>query len=235
MLPQFIVTNYDVPVDQQVPIVGLSGVIYGLVGILWMGRLRHPEFELVCHRSIVQFFVFWFFFCIVMTYAGLWPVANVAHGAGLVFGFLYGRAMFDTRARAGWIALATVATLLVLATLVYCPGHNGYEFHRNRRLTVRRAVEVDVTPGAVLALPDARLLEAKRDGLAVLARPLHQAHAGHHRGVVAEHADFGRGHRGVVIFLDSAPPEIEAMKVHPLDQVPSGLGLEGRQRGVAQA
>ena len=43
-----------------------------------------------------------------------------------------GLAIFDRSLRPGWLAFSTVASLVVLGTLVYCPGHRGYEFHRRQ-------------------------------------------------------------------------------------------------------
>lgn len=131
IMPQFIVTNYDkLPV---VPIVGLSGIVYGLLGILIVGRRRHRDLDEVCDAGTVQFLVFWLLFCIGATYAKLLPVANTAHISGLLFGLLYGMVAFDVERRAQWTALAVVATLLVLSTLVACPGHAGYEAVRALR------------------------------------------------------------------------------------------------------
>ncbi len=141
MLPQFVVSNYNISVSAQIPIVGLSGIVYGLFGILWVGRRFQPELREVCSDQTVQFLLFWFLFCIVATQLNLLPVANIAHGAGLAFGVLYGFAIFDVRRRKRWTIAATIATLVVLATLVYCPGHNGYEHSRRLRRLSGRSVE----------------------------------------------------------------------------------------------
>jgi membrane associated rhomboid family serine protease len=130
ILPQFVISNYNQPVDQQIAVVGLSGVIYGLFGILLVGRKWHRELEQVCDARTVQILLIWFVLCILLTQARLLPVANVAHGSGLLFGIVYGLVAFDRGRRLQWAVLATVATLLVLATLVYCPGHKGYEHSR---------------------------------------------------------------------------------------------------------
>ena len=132
-MPQFVITNFNRPIDQQVGCVGLSGIGYGLFGLLWVGRRYRPEFHAVCDNATVQLFVAWFFLCILLTQAGIMPVANIAHGAGALFGALYGKAAFARKHRGRWMALAAVATTLVLATLIACPGHNGYEHARELR------------------------------------------------------------------------------------------------------
>jgi len=136
-LPQFLVTNYDVPVDAQVGCVGFSGVNYGLFGLLWVGRRWRPEFAEVCDAQTVRLMLAWFVLCVVLTHVDLMPVANMAHGAGLLFGVLYGLAAFDIRRRLRWSALAVAATLAVLATLVGFPGHNGYEAAKHNRAVQR--------------------------------------------------------------------------------------------------
>ena len=88
MLPQFIVSNYSQPLDEQIPVVGLSGVIYGLFGMLLVGRRWYAEFEAVCDFSTRQILIGWFVICIFLTHFKLLPVANVAHCGGLLFGIL---------------------------------------------------------------------------------------------------------------------------------------------------
>ncbi len=116
-------------------VVGLSGVIYGLFGMLWVGRRFQPQFGFVCNDSTVRLLVGWFLFCIVITNLGFMPVANIAHGAGLLFGAIFGLASFDLRRRLIWRVVAVCATMTVLATLVGLPGHPVYDqIQRNRRL-----------------------------------------------------------------------------------------------------
>ncbi len=129
-LPQYLVTNYSTALSEQVGVVGLSGVLYGLFGMLLVGRRYESVLAMVCDRQTVELLIGWFFVCIVATHFGLLPVANIAHGAGIGFGVLYGLVAFDRRRRWRWLALAAAASLLVLATLVYCPGHAGYEHYR---------------------------------------------------------------------------------------------------------
>jgi GlpG protein len=128
MLPQFIVTNYSTLPPHM--IVGFSGVNYGLFGVLWVGRRWEHEFYAVCNQATVRLMLVWFVFCIVMTQAGQMPVANMAHGSGMLFGVLFGLACFAPVHRRAWQALVALATTAVLATLIACPGHKGYEAMR---------------------------------------------------------------------------------------------------------
>lgn len=130
MMPDFLLSNLDTPLNKQVAGTGFSGVGYGLFGLLWVGRRWRPEFHDACNDDTVRLLIFWFFFCIVLTHLEIMPVANVAHGAGWAFGSLYGMALFSRRRRRVWLAAAVVASLLVLATVIAAPGHPLYERHR---------------------------------------------------------------------------------------------------------
>lgn len=66
---------------------GMSGVVYGLLGYAWMmGRYR-PESGLVLHPQTVIMMLVWFAVCLT----GIMPIANTAHGVGLVVGVIWGR------------------------------------------------------------------------------------------------------------------------------------------------
>ena len=147
-LPQFIVSNYNTGPKEQIAVVGLSGVVYGLFGILLVGRRWQPELNAVCDDRTVRLLVGWFVLCIFLTHFGWLPVANIAHGAGLAFGILYGLAVFDGRRRLRWAAVATVATLLVLCTLIYCPGHAGYRRQRGKFVRADRLTSGSATASA---------------------------------------------------------------------------------------
>jgi membrane associated rhomboid family serine protease len=141
MLPQFIVTNYSTVPPHA--IVGFSGVVYGLFGMLWVGRRWQREFYHVCNPATVQMMLIWFVLCIAMTAAGVMPVANIAHGSGMLFGVLFGLACFAPGHRWSWRALAALATFAVLATLVACPGHKGYEEMRTIQRWRSLAKQID--------------------------------------------------------------------------------------------
>jgi len=66
---------------------GMSGVVYGLVGYIWMRGKYDPACGLALHPATVLMMVIWFFVCL----AGLFgSVANMAHFAGLVMGLAWG-------------------------------------------------------------------------------------------------------------------------------------------------
>lgn len=70
---------------------GLSGVVYGLLGYVWMmGRFRPSAGMILPPQSLVMMLV-WFVICISGA-LGI-PVANTAHGVGLVAGIVWGVAV----------------------------------------------------------------------------------------------------------------------------------------------
>jgi GlpG protein len=59
--------------------VGLSGVGYGLFGLLWILSERDERFKGAIDKRTVDLFISWFFICIVTTLTHIFVVANVAH------------------------------------------------------------------------------------------------------------------------------------------------------------
>ncbi|MGO9863214.1 MAG: rhomboid family intramembrane serine protease [Terriglobales bacterium] len=73
--------------------VGLSGVGYGLFGLIWMLSRHDERFRDAIDGRTVQLFIGWFFLCIVTTLTHIMPIANIAHGTGAVLGILAGLAI----------------------------------------------------------------------------------------------------------------------------------------------
>jgi len=91
--------------------VGLSGVGYGLFGLLWVLSSRDERFHDAVDSKTVQLFVGWFVLCVATTVLNIFPVANIAHAAGAAFGILVGAAIIVPGRRVH--ATAAIATLLV--------------------------------------------------------------------------------------------------------------------------
>jgi GlpG protein len=68
---------------------GMSGVIYGLFGYIWMKSAYEPELGLEMHPNTVVWLLGWFFLCMT---GAVGPIANVAHAAGLLVGMAIGLA-----------------------------------------------------------------------------------------------------------------------------------------------
>lgn len=66
---------------------GMSGVLYGLVGYIWIRGRYDPRSGLNLNRSIVTMMIAWFFLCLV---GFIGNVANAAHAAGLLGGMAWG-------------------------------------------------------------------------------------------------------------------------------------------------
>jgi len=66
---------------------GMSGVVYGLIGYIWLRGKFDPASGLFLHSSTVTMAVIWFVLCL----AGVVPhVANAAHGVGFAIGIAWG-------------------------------------------------------------------------------------------------------------------------------------------------
>ncbi len=66
---------------------GMSGVIYGFFGYLWMQQKFNPRFGIFVPKQTFVMIMVWFVLCAV----GVIPhVANYAHGGGLVAGGILG-------------------------------------------------------------------------------------------------------------------------------------------------
>jgi GlpG protein len=66
---------------------GMSGVAYALFGYIWMQAHYVPNSGFFMPPQMLFMYVFWFFLCMTDTVG---PIANAAHGAGLVVGCLFG-------------------------------------------------------------------------------------------------------------------------------------------------
>ncbi|MCP5468411.1 MAG: rhomboid family intramembrane serine protease [Deltaproteobacteria bacterium] len=66
---------------------GMSGVVYGLLGYIWIRGKFDPGSGYFLHPSTVNMMIIWFFVCLVGI---IEHVANAAHGVGLVGGMLWG-------------------------------------------------------------------------------------------------------------------------------------------------
>ncbi len=66
---------------------GMSGVLYGLFGYIWMRGKFEPASGLHLHPTNVIIMVGWFFLCLLHIIP---HVANSAHGVGLALGMIWG-------------------------------------------------------------------------------------------------------------------------------------------------
>ena len=71
---------------------GMSGVIYGLLGYLWVHHWLAPNYHLFLPKELVGFMLLWLVICMsgVLDYALGISVANAAHFVGLLTGMFLG-------------------------------------------------------------------------------------------------------------------------------------------------
>jgi membrane associated rhomboid family serine protease len=113
--------------------VGLSGVVYGMFGLLWVLAPRDDRFRDGVDQNTILLFVGWFFFCILATVMNIFPVGNIAHGAGAVLGILTAIAIILPRRRI--FIVASIGAILLIglwgSTLgrpkINLSGKAGYE------------------------------------------------------------------------------------------------------------
>jgi GlpG protein len=64
---------------------GMSGVLYGMLGFIWVYKNLNPNFEYSLPKSDIYLMIFWFFLCL----SGILEmIANMAHAGGIVSGIL---------------------------------------------------------------------------------------------------------------------------------------------------
>ncbi len=66
---------------------GMSGVVYGLLGYMWMQGKFDPASRLSLEPQTVTMMIVWFFLCL---FGLVGPIANTVHGVGLVVGIVWG-------------------------------------------------------------------------------------------------------------------------------------------------
>jgi rhomboid protease GlpG len=73
---------------------GMSGVVYGLLGYIWMKGKFDPGANLGLHKSTVTMMLVWYVLCLTGLMGN---VANAAHTGGLVIGVAWGYLSAKTR------------------------------------------------------------------------------------------------------------------------------------------
>jgi membrane associated rhomboid family serine protease len=105
--------------------VGLSGVGYGLFGMLWVLSKTDPQFTAALDFQTIVIFMAWLVLCILTTVQGTMAVANVAHIAGLILGAILGWLIARPRHRPFAIGVAAAALgICLLGATVWRPYVN---------------------------------------------------------------------------------------------------------------
>jgi membrane associated rhomboid family serine protease len=111
--------------------IGLSGIGYGLWGFLCGAQRRDTRFADAMDGKTMQLFGAWFVLCIVLTWAKVWQIANVAHGVGAVAGLLASVALTGAASKprqlpkaAGWLGLSVLLVVCLLFATSLRPSVN---------------------------------------------------------------------------------------------------------------
>jgi GlpG protein len=94
--------------------IGLSGVVYGVFGFMWMGSRRIRAFEDLLPRQTVVIFLVWLVACYIATELKVMNIANAAHLFGMLFGMAAGEAFVNRRR----IAVMVLAMALMIGGAV---------------------------------------------------------------------------------------------------------------------
>jgi len=111
--------------------IGLSGVGYGLFGLLWVLSWHDQRFRGGVDAQTINLFVVWFFLCIFLTYTGVWRVGNVAHGMGALLGALLGFCIVAQGSRRQ-LAQATLVLVVAADLLLASYGRSYVNLDPNR-------------------------------------------------------------------------------------------------------
>jgi membrane associated rhomboid family serine protease len=103
------------------PCVGLSGIVYGLFGVLWALDRWHPRCRGVMNKRTTEAFAAWFLICVLITWADLMPIGNTAHAMGFIVGALAGWSLAAEGARR-LMRLGLLASTLALVGVAQVPA-----------------------------------------------------------------------------------------------------------------
>jgi membrane associated rhomboid family serine protease len=126
--------------------VGLSGVVYGLWGTVWVLERHDDRFEKAVDAKTTQLFVGWFFMCIGLTVVDVMPVANVAHAVGAGLGALLGWVVVH-RGIVRWSYAAALFIAMAAGTLGSTVGWPWVNLTDAAQLAVERFAEMALDQG----------------------------------------------------------------------------------------
>ncbi|MEW6737241.1 MAG: rhomboid family intramembrane serine protease [Acidobacteriota bacterium] len=101
--------------------IGLSGVVYGLFGFIWISKAHFSAFEKILPKQTVAMFIAWAFLCILLTLLKIWNIANEAHFAGLLFGICIAYLFILKYKVRLMLTGLIVLTMLAIMPLFWCP------------------------------------------------------------------------------------------------------------------
>ncbi len=101
--------------------VGLSGIVYGVCGFIWMMSAKDERLADALDVRTVALLVACFLIGVVLSLVGVMPVANVAHLVGALLGALLGWTLTRSWRHPAMLAappIAALSILIALATMI---------------------------------------------------------------------------------------------------------------------
>ncbi len=98
--------------------IGLSGVIYGMFGFLFIIRKKYPQINLLINNELAKAMFAQLFIFMFLTYFNLMNIANIGHVSGLIYGLLFALAFYmdsNILKKLGFIIL----NLVIISGLYY--------------------------------------------------------------------------------------------------------------------
>jgi len=140
------------------PAIGLSGVVFAIVGLCFFLRRRYTLCAEALTPPIIKFAIIWLFLCILLTVSGMLPIANVAHFSGIAYGLAGGWCYMHNFKRRPWpLPLFIAGHLMLIPAWMYIhkPVYNpDYYFYLGVNSKVPVTESIDYYLNALRLRPD---------------------------------------------------------------------------------
>ena len=113
--------------------IGMSGVVYALVGFMWAAWPRWTGFLEKFRGQTVQFLLFWQVICIFISMGDIsyMKIGNTAHISGMIVGGVIGLwACWGNKRGAKWMAVSALVVGASIAVALWSPWNIRYRFHK---------------------------------------------------------------------------------------------------------
>ncbi len=152
MVPEFLLEHQAV---------GLSGGLYAMFGALLPLRRRDPEVAEILTPQAVRFGLAWLVGCVVATQLEIVNIANGAHFAGFIYGWIVGQVLFGAVRHSKLARWSFIAMHLLLIPAVYFTMHpvwNGRYYWYQAYGEQDREKQTELLKQAVARDPSLRLV-----------------------------------------------------------------------------
>lgn len=106
--------------------IGASGVVYAMMGLMWAGRGRYPEWRAVATNENLRLFLLWAVFCIIGTYLHVLTIANGAHVGGFLFGASVGWLFVAPRRNYAWLPVLAALLIVNVLAVTWMPWSHAW-------------------------------------------------------------------------------------------------------------